>query len=242
MPPLAKTRPLPDIDLARITTEPLFRQRALLEQMRDGHPPISYAPVRSGIHDILNVQPEMFGQVSPTAWATVQALIKKKSRSEEEEISNLRVALGLHRFATETQIFGRELSFPPLAMGMGRGVVYWDKMVLYLNGRPLIPFFDPRRTRGMTSNARRFAFSMMHERIREADPYYNGVTFGIFQFGDVRGDCRKVTLHTDEEAKRYTLDQMEEMVNATYQLWREVLTAREEEAHRAASGLRGSLL
>lgn len=237
-----KIRPLPDIDLARIAPLPEDQQRKLLEQIRHGRPPFSYGPLRTCFHDIFNVQPEMFGPVVATAWGMIEAQLGRKCRSDDELQANLRVARGLHQFATESNLLGRAQEFFPLAMGAEQKVVYWLPMVLSLEGRPLVPFIDPRRSRSLTREARRFVFSMMHERIRAVDPDYEAIQLAIFQFGDVNVDRRNPVLHTDDGIELFTIDQMETMVKATYELWREVCEEREMDARRKATGTRGPLI
>lgn len=237
-----KIRPLPDIDLARIAPLPPSQQRKQLEQIRFGRPPLSYGPLRACFHDIFNVQPEMFGPVDPTEWAVVEARLRRKCRSEDELKANLLVARGLHKFATNACMLGRAQEFFPLAMGTGQKVVYWLPLVLSLEGRPIVPFIDPRRSRGLTREGRRFAFSMMHERIRAADPDYEAVRFAIFQFGDADHDRRPPILHTDDDVALFSLEETEAMVCATYELWREVCEDRDRDARRSATGTRGSLI
>ncbi len=237
-----KIRRLPDIDLARIAPLARDQQRKHLEQFRYGRPPFSYAPLRACFHDIFNVQPALFGPVAPTDWVVVEETLRKKCKSEDEFIANLRVAKGLHQFTNAKQIFGRAREFFPLGMGAGQRVVYWLSMILAIDEQPLVPFIDPRRSKGLTEAGRRFAFSMMHERIRAADPDYANVRFAIFQFGDIEGDIRRPMFHTDEGIELFSIEEMETMVATTYELWREVCEERETETRRKASGTRGSLI
>jgi hypothetical protein len=234
---------LHDIDLARIAPRPIELQRKQLEQIRHGRPPFSYNPLRGCFHDIFNVQPEMFGPVAPSEWSIVEGRLRHKCRTEDELAANLLVARGLHEFAVEAQMLGRAQEFFPLAMSAGQKVNYWLPIVLALNGQPLVPFIDPRRSsRGLTQDARRFVFSMMHERIRAADPDYESVSLAIFQFDNGDDERRSPWLYTDEGVERFSLDQMEAMVATTYNLWREVCEGREAETRRRADGTRGSLL
>lgn len=235
-------RPLPDIDLARIATLPINQQRKQLEQIRDGRPPFSYGPLRTCFHDIFNVQPEMFAPVAPTDWAVIERQLRRKCRSEDELRANLRVARGLHQFAMDAGMLGRAQEFFPLAMGTGQKVAYWLPMVLSLEGRAIVPFIDPRQSRNLTGEARRFAFSMMHERIRAADPDYGSVRFAIFQFGEVNEDRRNPVLRTDDGVQLFSLDEMEAMVSTTYELWYEVCQEREMDTRRKATGTRGPLI
>lgn len=237
-----KTRPLPDIDLARIACLPEEQQRNQLEKMRLGHPPFTYAPVRNCFHDIFNVQPEMFGLVEPTDWRIVESNLKSKCRSEAEQKANLAVARGLHDFAIANNMLGRAQEFASLSMGSGQRVTYWLPMVLSYQDRALVPFIDPRKTRGLTRAARGFVFSMMHEHIRAAEPDYENVRLAICQFGDLKGDTREPVFHTDEDVDLFSMAELEAMVSTTYDLWQDVCRGREAEVRRRAGGQRGSLL
>ena len=237
-----KIRRLPETDLARIAPLPRDQQRRQLEQMRNGRPPFSYAPLRGCFHDIFNVQPEMFGPVVATDWAVIEALLKRKCCSDDELRSNLAVAKGLHQFTADAGLLGRAQEFFPLAMGTGQKVAYWLPLILSLDGRPIVPFIDPRRSRALTREARRFVFSMMHERIRAADPDYEAVRLGVFQFGDVAEGQRNPILHTDENVVLFSLEEMETMVEATYSLWREVCEERDVETRRKGTGTSGPLI
>lgn len=235
-----KIRRLPELDLARIAPQRRDQQRKQLEQMRFGRPPFSYAPLRACFHDIFNVQPELFGPVPPTDWSQIEATLRRKSKTSDELKANLAVAKGLHQFAQKAGMRGRQQDFFQLAMSMGQKVSYWLPMVLAHEGQPIVPFIDPRRSRGLNKEGRRFAFSMMHERIRAADPDFEQVRLAIIQFGDLDEDQRYPRVHTDKGVTLFALDELEQMVATTYSLWAEVLEERADEARR--SGTTGSLL
>jgi hypothetical protein len=237
-----KTRPLPDLDLARIASLPEGLRRKALEQMQRGRPPFSYAPLRSCFHDILNVQPEMFGPAGHTEWSLVADLIQRKSRSEDELKANLAVARGLHAFAATENLFGRAQDFFPMAMGAAQKVSYWQSMILSFGGRAFVPFFDPRRSRGLNRESRRFVFSMMHEHIRISDPDYEDVGLVIFQFGECIDDCRAPRMYTDEGVPLYPHDVLEEMVGSTYSLWHDVCQERDADERRKGTGTSGPLI
>jgi hypothetical protein len=230
-------RPLPDIDLARISPQRDDMKRKSLEQMKDGFSTFSYKPVRSCISDIFNVQPELdFGAAEPTPWAVIEAELRKRSKSVEEFTYNRRVALGLHDFATSGRVIGRKHEFFPLSMGMGQKVTFWLPMILAIDKRASAIFIEPRRTRGLTAEGRRFAFSMMHERIRAADEDFADVRLTIAQFGDPSEDRRAVKLHTEDGIELYSREDLEQMVASTYDMWREVLEERERKTRGKATG------
>ncbi|MEF2548991.1 hypothetical protein VQ045_17670 [Aurantimonas sp. E1-2-R+4] len=236
------TRPLPDIDLARIAPQPYDMKRKSLEQMRGGRPPFSYKPVRSCFDDIFNIQPDLdFGSAEATPWSLVEEELTKRCRSEIELIHNKRVARGLHDFATSGRVMGRKHDFFPLAMGVGRKVTFWLPMVLAIDDQPHAIFVEPRRSRGLTAEGRRFAFSMMHERIRAADEDFADVCLAIVRFADPDGDRRDAQLFTEEGVDLYSLDELELMVASTYDMWSEVLEERDAETRRRGTGT-GSLI
>jgi hypothetical protein len=109
-------------------------------------------------------------------------------------------------------------------------------MILAIDEQASALFIEPRRNRGLNAEGRRFAFSMMHERIRAADEDFADVRLTIAQFGDPSDDRRAVRLHTDEGIELYPRDELEQMVASTYEMWREVLEERERKARGRATG------
>ncbi len=231
-----KIRRLPEIDLARIAPLPADQKRRALEHFKLGHPTITYKPVRTRFADIFNVQPYMFAAVDATAWPVLERLIRAKATSDDERDANLLVAKGLHTFAQENALRSRSQPFFPLSLSVGEKVEYWLPMVTALEGAPLVIFIDPRRGKSLTGEARRFVFSMMHEHIRAANPDFATARLGIVQFGEAVEDQRPVKLSTDEGVELFGFDQLDQMVRETYDIWREVSEAREDEVRRKAAG------
>lgn len=235
-------RRLPDIDLARIAPQPEDKKRKSLEQMRGGRPPFSYKPLRSRYEDIFNIQPDLdFGTAPATPWRIIEAELRKSCRTEIELVHNMRVARGLHDFSTSGRVIGRKHEFFPLAMGAGLKVSYWQSMVIAIDDAPHAIFIEPRRNLGLNPEGRRFAFSMMHERIRAADEDFAEIGLAILKFGEPDEDRRAVTLYTDDGVILYTLDELERMVAETYEIWREVYEERERDARHRPTGTDGPL-
>lgn len=230
-------RPLPDIDLARIAPQPVDMKRKSLEQMRGGFSTFSYKPVRSCFADIFNLQPSLdFGDAPVTDWTKIEAELKRRSKSDEEFVYNRRVALGLHDFATSGRVIGRREEFFPLALGMGRKVTYWLPMIVAIDQKASALFVEPRSTRGLTAEGRRFAFSMMHERIRTDDEDFADVRLTIAQFYPPADNRRAVRLHTDDGVDLYSREELEDMVASTYEMWAEVLEDRERDTRGRGTG------
>ena len=228
-----KMRRLPDLDIARIGPMPRAQKKRELEQMKLAFPPYSYDPMRKRILDILNVEPGPLTTLPRTPWEKVEAAICSDGKKPEEIEANLRVAEGLYLYAERKGIVGRREEFLGLSIGVSEKVTFWNPAVLNLDGRPLVPFIDPRKAKRLTEDGRLFAFSAMHERIRAADPDYAGVALGVFQFTNPDEGPRGARLFTDDGLTLHSFDELDAMVRETYEVWHEVLEEREAAARRA---------
>ena len=112
---------------------------------------------------------------------------------------------------------------------------------MIMDGVPVIPFIDPRRSYGLTYAAKRFVFSMMHERIRASDPDFDNVGLGVIQFSFSEDGSRHAYMHQDKEIKLYRYDELEQMIREAYELWWQILAEREA-ANRRRSGASGGTL
>ncbi len=231
-----KTRPsIPEIDLARITTLPVDRQRTELEQIRKSYPPFTYRWVRLSILDIFNVSPGMLPAGPRTSWEQVRSDITARCKSADELEYNLRVASGLYKFAESESIRGVYEKFHPLPIGVSQTVSFWSPAVILLGGRQTAVFVDPRSTKRLTAEGRRFALSAMHQRIRLDDPDFSDLGLAILQFTKFEKETGRVAkAHLDAGVELFTLPELQEMTQQTYTLWEEVWEARREAAAEAA--------
>jgi hypothetical protein len=191
---------------------------------------------------VLNVRAGMVGPLPRLPWAKIAREIRRRSRSDAEEEANLRVGRGLFDYVEESGITGRHHEIFPLALGTTTKVVFWHPVVLSVDKRPLIPFFDPRRAKSLTAQGRRFVFSVMHERIRAADSDFAEVGLGIYQFTLTDKGPRIPVLYTDAGISLFSFEELDQMVRDTYEMWREVCEGREAEARKKAGGKRGDLI
>lgn len=236
-----KMRRLPDIDLARIA--PLDRESRVrgLRQLKLGHPPYSYQPARAEIGDILDVNGGL-ALVARPPWRQIEECVARKSRSDNEFEANIAVAKALHDWALAHDVHGRSHSFFPMRVAQGHSVQFWHNSVIGLNGRAVVPFIDPRRTKRLTAQARRFIFSFMHERIRVLDPDFQDARLAIIQFNSSDDGRRIPSVYLDDDVELFNFDELEQMVRETYDDWIMVLNERDEELRRKAGGMRGSLI
>jgi hypothetical protein len=178
----------------------------------------------------------MVGSLPRVPWSKIEQDIRRRSRSDAEEAANLRVGRGLFDYVDEKALTGRHHEIFPLALGVTTKVVFWHPVVLSIDRRPLIPFFDPRRSKALTVQGRRFVFSVMHERTRAADPDFAEVALGVFQFSLSEKGPRVPILYTDAGVTLFTFEELDQMVRDTYEMWREVCEERAAEMRRRAGG------
>ena len=238
-----KTRPsIPETDLANIAVLPTDAKRLALRRMKLSYPTHSYRPIRRSASDILNLQSGFLHPVARPPWSAVAAQIRKDCKTDLECTANLCVAEGLYSFAEAIGLSGRKHDIYPTVLGAAGKVVYWTQAVIAMGGEPVVPFFDPRRSTRLSPSGRRFAFSVMHERIRVADPDLAGVRLCIIQFANVPKGPRSPKMHLDAGIPLYSFEELSFMTQETYRIWHEVLDEREDGLRRRAAGERGSLL
>lgn len=237
-----KIRPLPDLDLARIAPLASSEKRNALRAMKVSWSPYSYGPMRSSLLDLLNIDPGPLASGSSTPWSKIADAISKKAKTSDEQAANLAVAKSLFDFSVERGVYGRRHEIFPLLVGTSRKVSYWHSFVIGLEGAPVVPFVDPRRAKRLTVAARQFVFSVMHERIRVADPDFAAVRLAIIQFQDDGQGVRKPRLYFDSEESLFTFHDLQDMIEETYSIWIEVLEEREADVRRRGTGTSGPLI
>ncbi|MEM9495104.1 MAG: hypothetical protein AAGA09_03800 [Pseudomonadota bacterium] len=151
------------------------------------------------------------------------------------------MARGLYIYAEEHSVRGRHHDFYPLSLGTTEKVTYWSPIVVALEGRACVPFFDLRKSHKMTKLGKRFAFSAMHERIRASDPDFDEVAFAIVQFSSEKEVPRKPSFCFDEEFELFDFEELDAMTRETYEIWYEILDGRRYEARRSG-GESGSII
>jgi hypothetical protein len=236
-------RSIPETDLANIAPLPRDQKRRALEALKIvTFVRYSYRPVRLCTLDTFGIDA---GPLSAGATTTLPQLLSHIrslcTRGDEEYLANIRVGEGLFNWAQEKEITGRRLDIYPFALGVADKVTYWSQVVVGIDRRPCIPFIDPRRSPKLTRAGRKFVHSVMHERIRVADPDLADVGLAIIQFENTEKGPRRPVVHLEEETL-FTYDELAEMTRETYVIWHEILEERDEETRRRAAGVKGTLI
>jgi hypothetical protein len=237
-----KIRRLPETDLARIAPMQRDAKRRSLQRQSTGFSSITYDPVRSQTLDIYNATPPLFADTTDTDWATIESLIRKAGRSEDERETNVTVGSLLYKFIRERGITAAHRDHGRFSTRIGDAVRYWDNAVLIDGDDLLIPFPDYRRSFTLGAEGRRFAASVMHHRIRAQNPTELGqAKLAVFTFPQVANSGERLArMVAVPDAELYSADELASMIAETYDLWAEVLAERAQEARR--SGTTGGLL
>jgi hypothetical protein len=236
-----KMRPLPAIDLARLIHRPRSEMRLHLREIGMGFPPFSYDPMRLTIPDLLNEQGSLVAG-PPTPWETIEKIVSGHvKKGEMERKHNLCVAKLMHTYALEKEIWSRRYQFFPLKIDMAGSVRYWWDVYYVADGRAIVPFVDPRASRGLGFEDRRVAFSFMNERIRKAGSDFEEALLAIIQFPKNSNGVRELKIHFDDGLELYDYNELSEMVRVLYEEWEAELKDRES-AMRKASGTGGTLI
>jgi uncharacterized phage-associated protein len=157
-----------------------------------------------------------------------------KCRKVEDYEPNLRVAQGLYDHVVVNKVLARKHDFHTLALGGSARLSFWHALLLIQgaeHGAPLVPFFNPRRSQ-LPRPAKAFVFSVMHERIRVADPDFSNVRLGIYQFTIPDKGPRKPVLSTDAGVTLFGFDELDQMVRETYEIWTDVYIRRREQERK----------
>jgi hypothetical protein len=196
-----------------------------------GKPPYSYKPVRGSFPDLLGLETPLFGAADPVQFEKIRQVIVRASKSAKEEAANLAVAAGLYaeRWRGHPQPFGS------MGTTIGQRLTYWTPAVLVVDGRPIVPFINPRR-QSLPPHGRRFVFSMMHEQIRVPNPDYADVALCICHFAVTKDGDRIAKPCFDAGMELFSFDELQSMVAETYAIWAEVWAGRVEDIRRQGNG------
>jgi hypothetical protein len=174
--------------------------------------------------------------MAPVPFEQIARTIRSNSRFPDEATVNISVAAALY----EQAWCGRQQPFSAMAMSNGQHLTYWTPAVLAISGRPVIPFFNPRRTH-LPPHGRRFVFSMMHEQLRVPNPDYADAALCICHFTTPKAGDRVARPVFDDGVELYSFNELETMIAETYAIWAEVWAGKVEETRRRGAGAGGRL-
>lgn len=228
-----RMRRIPETDLARIAGRSEEEQRLMLRRLKGFKPPYTLNPVRKIIPDLMNVQYELLGHTSHTAWEIIESSIRASKETDNGKDRNIAVAKALYDFVVQNKVVSFDKPTLRWPVGFGNSVEYWQQFYSVWDSRASFVHFDPRQSNPLNKSAMRFAFSMMHERLRVEDPDFADVDLLIFRFGVLHDGGRFVKLHNARDFELYSRDDLNDMITLTYRLWADELERRVDETRWA---------
>jgi hypothetical protein len=134
--------------------------------------------------------------------------------------------MSLYDYGVKKRAHSFKKPIPPWPIGFGQTATFWWNLYTVMDEAAWFIFLDPRLSSPLTAVARKFVLSAMHERIRVADPDFSDAKLAVAQFGRGEGGSRVIRLHELKDPERFSIDQLNEMVEETYELWIEILAER----------------
>lgn len=114
----------------------------------------------------------------------------------------------------------------------GEYVQCWNKLILNIDDRPVIPFFDPRGSSSqLNALGRRVALSIMHWNIRAMFPDHENTRLAIVQFANPVEGARKAKITFDDQVSLFDYDELDAKLAETFRMWAEVCEDRIKSAH-----------
>lgn len=230
-----KLRPLPEIDLARIAPKPTASKWSMLETFKLGGGAWSYEPARSQVFNIFNPSNPMGLRVEKPKLEDIEHAIRKSCKIDIQEASCIEVTKLLWDWAETNAGLAAERPQGSMAIGTLASVRFWGNFVFLNNGRPTFLFLDHRRRNALSQIGLRFAFSIMHQQLRLSDPDFFDASLLILQFPHPKNGERTIRENWDHDFQLFSLDELQEMVSETYQIWAQINAERSEKRPRAAS-------
>jgi len=223
-----KTRRLPDTDLAIFASldqgEPLERA---LRAYKAGGGAWSYDPVKQSSGDILAARAPFYEPVAPIAWSKIERQIRQACLKGAKQIES-NVQVGKVLYDSGRSLHWSAVSFPMgyLPTGVGGGVRYWHDIVIVVDGRAIIPFFDFRRGRGVASAAvRKIVFSMQNIWIRDRHADLANARLGVFRFPTVEKE-RYLNIHLHDDGDLLSFEELDARVRVVYETWSRICAER----------------
>lgn len=176
---------LPETDLANWAFQPAWQKRRALEAHERPKSIVgSYEPFRRVFPDAINQQFPLFGDsLEGSGWNEVEQRLVRECKGNGGLIKmNREILHATHAYAMRKEIAAIGIDVLPLRLVSGIGYAFGLNLIMRYADRASIVFLDMRKSNGLTPSGRRFVFSAMHQRFREAYPDFASVELEIWRF------------------------------------------------------------
>jgi hypothetical protein len=165
-------------------------------------------------------------------WSDIESAIKSYCRKHPEWIEpNVTAASTVFEFNRERSVSAVEWEFREISVGFGAKMKFWHDFYSVQDGVPVLSFVDPRLQDGLGALGRTFVFSAMHRLVAVGD--FEEARLEILRLpkNKLTGE-RQVEVFTFD--KRDALEEvvLNEAIDRTFKIWREILAERTAEVRR----------
>jgi hypothetical protein len=225
------SRSLPETDLARTALLSNDQKRIILRGVKSFKPPHSFAPLRKVVPALFQAGASLLDLPSRN-WDEIEAAIRSYCRRNPHWIGpNLEVAKTLFDFNQTRGFKAVEWDFPFIPVGFGTKIKLWHDFYSIQEDRPVLAFVDPRRTDGLSDLGRQFIFSAMRHQFGVGD--FEAARFEILRCPrDRYTGALRVEVFTFNERDTVDLGTLNDAIDSTFKIWREILDERTEEMRR----------
>ncbi len=224
-------RSLPETDLARVALLSDDQKRIVLRGVRSFVPPHSLSPLRKVAGALYAARASLL-ELPKCTLPEIESAIRRYCGTNLHWVEpNISLAKLLFEFNEQRGIKAVEWEFPTIPVGYGAKIKFWHDFYSIQDDAPVLSFLDPRLTDGLGIFGRAFVFSAMHHNVAIGD--FEGARLEIVRF-----PLNKYTGKREVEVFKFDeRDVVEEAVlnNAiddTYKIWREILAERTERMRR----------
>lgn len=231
---------LPETELANWSFLPVAdKRRALIAFEGPKNIKGSYEPFRKVFPDAINQQFPLFGEgLGESNWEAIERRLFQECKGDQKLIEmNKGILWATHRYCAENGIAANEVDVVPLKIPGAASYSFGLDLIVRYRGHASIVFLNMRRTSGLNPNGRRFIFSAMHHRFREAYPDLTEAELEIWHYRN--NADRTLVCHTAVNAN-IPFDDMVADIVETHQIWESVKRGGED-LRRAVGGGAGPL-
>lgn len=234
---MTKIPRLPETDLARFMA---ISDQTTLEQAIDqfdaGHGIWSYDPVRASTPDLLGASTPLFGKSPRAPWEKIERQIRSACYMAAQAEANALVGKVLYDESLKKGWSATNYMIGSLSAGYGEAVRFWDDVVISEEGRPLVAFFDHRRSSGTTNAAtRRIIFSMQHVGVRDRYPDLAKVRLAVIRF-PANGGTRSMSVEYCDEIGLLSYEELNSRMTNVYRTWANAAERRKRAAGSVTLG------
>ena len=219
------SRRLPETDIAKICVRPEREQYKLLKGKKSFRPPHSLEATRRNLAALVGVETPMFPGAKVDPKAALKAL--ESSISKKEDLApNILRAKAILEFRRRS--LGRAASEPMRGhrVTVDNTIHLTHSLILEMDSKPVIPFFDLRKSGHLTADAREFVFAMNYHLLVDALEEFRDFGLVILNYWEESPQNFGLTPLVFSGVPKYSFEELTEMVARTYQIWLEVLDER----------------